>query len=234
MADYGFNIRNSNNLRIIDNRFRCMEAVTWGSLSLAANTPVRVDWGGGVSLPMVWWRPESVGGLTWSNTLITQTYCYFVADRAMNMKFMISGFRNDGNAGGGYGLATFDSAGRVTFSTSRPYVRFPFGPWAGAGSIVPNTSFSFNKATWNGYTHPDWTPNTYMHMTSPRAWVRSGPNNNYMGVYFGGASQFSGQAFIDSNALINSPYHIGAYFATDPGTNIVPGTRLTCEFYTPS
>lgn len=246
--EYGLDIFNADGVPIVSPRFRNLEAISWGTMSLVNRNNYRLDIPDGFIAPIVFVKPQSLGWIVrgFPKTDGAGRHVNFSADRNMNVDYVIAGFRTGDDPDAtddDYGHYAWDEQGRLCFSTDRPYVRLPYR------SITLQTLFQNPSRTMEfgmisggspAYQHPAWGANDYFHWGPFPFYSKDAGANWHYGLWFGDATPYgvANTRFISVTRVDLSTSLAGADLGFGPtgppGLNLVPNTRLSCNFVPPS
>lgn len=237
MAEFGLNVNDANGLRVADNRMRSWEAVSWGTISAVAYSPFKIDIPASVDFPMVF--TKYLGGegfLVRGRRAQAEGAQWFLSTTTRDIPYVVAGFRNNGDGGGGWGIAKFDGSGRCTFSTSRAFLRPNF-------PTLMYTAYNWSndvQSTWSLQQPTAFSMDSYLYWQVPWAWDRDGSNKWIMGLAYGlflGMEVIALQRISVPNEWNGAPWYLGSNSAgaLGPGvTNQMPKQILITEFFPPA
>jgi hypothetical protein len=119
-------VMNSDGVVIISENHRNMEVIARGSVEISAPRGMQTITWPACDCPILFLRTDP-GALMFRG--LTPPYggsCVVTADRPTTMSYIVGGFRTDaGPNDNDHGVDVWDAAGRLAFSTQRPYLRLP-------------------------------------------------------------------------------------------------------------
>jgi len=245
---YGLQIRNADDVLIVDTEKRSMEAFAWGSMSIPNRGGVRLDIPAEVEAPIVFIRRPSPFAWIIRGAEKTDSggrHINWSADRNTTIQYLIAGFRTNAPpaAQTGYGCSVFDAAGRLTFSTNLAYPRFPYRSITlGTIAFDPSNFGTFGMISGGSpaYQHPPFGPNDWLYWNPTQYWSKDSGANWHFGLWFGDGNpegvandRVIAVQRIDLSVSLSS-WQLGWFSAKPPGTALVPDGLLSCNFLPPA
>lgn len=238
---YGIRVLNADGIPVIDSRYRSMEAVAWGTVAVPNRSTVQIDFPTGIAAPMLFLKPQSVGLMVRGKADMTNNRVFLGGDRNFNVDYVIGAFpTDDGVVYSGYGMNAWDEEGRLTFSTNKRYMRFPYRSITLLKTADSPSDFANYTMVSGGspaYQHPAWGANTYLYWNPMFYWEKDTGADWHLGLWFG---SFGGDTRrievkrVDFSKTHSSPPSwLGSIFTGPPGTNLAPSALLSCEFVPP-